>query len=69
MKTFGIISSQPTPSLFMGLDEPGIDHSNFGNHRERLMRNKLDILYLDRFTRLMYYLGILTGKEPFLNRY
>lgn len=53
-------------ALFMGLDEPGIDHSNFGNHRERLMRNKLDILYLDRFTRLMYYLGILTGKEPFL---
>jgi len=53
-------------ALAMSLDEKGIDHANFHNHRQRLMEKKLDVLYLDRFTRLMYYLGILTGKEPFL---
>ncbi len=53
-------------ALFMALNEKGIDHANFHNHRERMMKNQLDVVYLDRFTRLMYYLGVLTGKEPFL---
>ncbi|MHB1127930.1 MAG: transposase, partial [Bacillota bacterium] len=53
-------------ALFMEIDEPGIDHSNFHVHRERLIKKQLDVLFLDRFTRLMYYLGVLTGKEPFL---
>ena len=53
-------------ALSMRLDEKGIDHANFHNHRQRMMDKGLDALYLDRFTRLMYYLGILTGKEPFL---
>jgi hypothetical protein len=53
-------------ALFMSLDEKGIDHANFHNHRQRMIENELDALYLNRFTRLMYYLGILTGKEPFL---
>lgn len=53
-------------ALFMALNERGIDHANFHVHRERMMKKQLDVIYLDRFTRLMYYLGVLTGKEPFL---
>ncbi|ABZ82772.1 transposase, is4 family [Heliomicrobium modesticaldum Ice1] len=53
-------------ALGMALDEPGIDHANFGVHRQRIIQKELDKVYLDRFIRLMYYLGVLTGKEPWI---
>jgi hypothetical protein len=31
-------------ALFMSLEEKGIDHANFHNHRQRLMEKKLDVL-------------------------
>jgi transposase len=53
-------------ALGMAVDEPGIDAVSLFVHRQRLIQQNLDTLLLQRFTYLLYYLGILTGKEPFL---
>ncbi|HWR08300.1 transposase [Sporomusa sp.] len=53
-------------ALGMGVDEPGIDAVSLFVHRQRLIHQNLDTLLLQRFIYLLYCLGILTGKEPFL---
>lgn len=53
-------------ALGMAVDEPGIDAVSLFVHRQRLIEQELDTLLLQRFIYLLYCLGILTGKEPFL---
>lgn len=53
-------------ALGMALDEIGIDHASLAYHRQRLIVKGLDQIYLSRFVLLMYYLGVLSGDEPFL---
>lgn len=53
-------------ALAMSMEETGIAYVNFHNHRERLIALDLDRVLLDRFTRLMYYLGVVKGDEPWL---
>ena len=53
-------------ALGMGVDEPGIDACSLLVHRQRLIEHKLDKILLHRFVYLLYYLGILSGDEPFL---
>ena len=53
-------------ALGMAVDEPGIDAVSLFVHRQRLIQQNLDTLLLQRFIYLLYCLGILTGKEPFL---
>ena len=53
-------------ALGMGVDEPGIDACSLLVHRKLLIEHKLDKILLHRFVYLLYYLGILSGDEPFL---
>lgn len=53
-------------ALGMGIDEPGIDACSLLVHRQRLIEYNLDKVLLHRFVYLLYYLGILSGNEPFL---
>ena len=53
-------------ALGMAVDEAGIDAVSLFVHRQRLIQQNLDTLLLQRFIYLLYCLGILTGKEPFL---
>lgn len=53
-------------ALSMSMEQPGIPFVNFHNHRERLIALDLDNVILDRFIRLMYYLGVLKGDEEWL---
>lgn len=53
-------------ALSMNMADAGIEYSNFSHHRDRLIKLGVDKLILDRFTRLMYYLGVLKGDEPWL---
>lgn len=53
-------------ALGMGVDEAGIDACSLLVHRHRLIEYGLDKILLHRFVYLLYYLGILSGEEPFL---
>jgi len=53
-------------ALGMEADEPGIDACSLLVHRQRLIQHGLDKILIHRFIYLLYYLGILSGDEPFL---
>jgi transposase len=53
-------------ALAMSMEQPGIYFVNFHNHRERLIALDLDKVLVDRFTRLLYYLGVLKGDEEWI---